>query len=134
MERHGCCKTGKADKTSLEFGREHNGKTLEEKIKLIPQSDIAYIMQCALNADGTLSTFWGEDDPNGISTCGCYTIRELPKPVDISKTYCACCGGLQRHIYQNALSVQLRLIEVVSSRISSGGKKKCEFLFEIIGE
>lgn len=136
MEQHGCCKTGKANTTSIAFGREHSEKTLEEKIKLVPQSDIAYKMQCKLNTDGTLSIFDGDDQegPEGCFICGCYTIRELPQPVNVSKTYCACCGGLYRHIFQNALGVRLRLIDIVSSIIDSRGKSnKCEFLFEIIG-
>ena len=133
MEQHGCCKTGKVQSTSLAFAHEHAGKTLQEKIDLIPQSDIAYKVPGKLNSDGTLSIITGEPQP-GNNRCGCYTIRELPAFDGISKTYCGCCAGLFRHMYQNALGVKLRLIEVVSSIINSNGNKGCEFLFEIIDE
>jgi hypothetical protein len=69
----------------------------------------------------------------GSFVCGCYTIRDLPQPVDVSGTYCGCCGGLFRHMFQTALGVKLRLIEIVETRISTRGKKiNCEFLFKIL--
>lgn len=135
MEQHGCCKTGKVNDTSIAFNREHSEKTLEEKIALIPQSNIAYKMQCRLNANGTITIFDGDDTnyQEGSIICGCYTIRNLPQPVNVSKTYCGCCGGLYRHMFQKALGVKLQLIEIVETKISSRGKKnKCEFLYEII--
>lgn len=135
MEQHGCCKTGKVNHTSIAFNREHNKKTLEEKIALIPQSNIAYKMQCRLNANGTITIFDGDDAvyQEGSIICGCYTIRNLPQPVNVSKTYCGCCGGLYRHMFQNALGVKLQLIEIVETKISSRGKKnKCEFVYKII--
>jgi len=76
MEQYGCCKTGKVNNTSIAFGREHAGKTLQEKIDLIPQSDIAYKVPGRLNQDGTLSIIAGKPQP-GNNRCGCYTIREL---------------------------------------------------------
>ena len=86
MEQHGCCKTGKVQSTSLAFAREHTGKTLQEKIDLIPQSNIAYNASGKLNSDGTLSIIMREPQP-GNNRCGCYTIRELPAFDGISKTY-----------------------------------------------
>ena len=134
MEEQGCVKTGKMDVASRMFGQEHMGKTLEEKIKLLVEANIPYTTpgQCRLNPDGTLSV-GGSDEHGGSYKCGCHEIKKLPQqPTNISKIYCGCCGGLWRHVYQNALGVKLRLIEIVSSSLSSNGERPCEWLFEII--
>jgi len=138
MEEQGCVKTGKIDVASRAFGQEHIGKTLEEKIKLLDKANIPYrpLDHCRLNPDGTFSV--GRPRKGGESggyQCGCYAITKSPqRPPHISQTYCGCCGGLWRHVYQNALGVKLRLIEIVSSPHSSNGEKHCEVLFEIIDD
>ena len=133
MEEQGCVKTGKMDVASRAFGQEHIGKTLEEKIKLLDGANIPYRLPCRLNPEGTLSVFGHEHE--GSYKCGCHKIKKLQQqPTNISRTYCGCCGGLWRHLYQNALSVKLRLIEIVSSPLSSNGEKPCEWLFEIIDD
>jgi len=131
MEEQGCCKTGKNDAPSRAFGREHAGKTLEEKVGLYNEANIPYKVPCRLNDDGTLSVYWGAGQA-GNYKCVCAAIKKLPDPGNISRTYCGCCGGHVRHNLQNALNVGLRLKEVVSSPISSDGKERCEFLFEIL--
>jgi len=137
MEEQGCVKTGKMDVASRAFGKEHAYKTLEEKIKLLDEANIPYrpFGQCRLNPDGTLSVGGYEygHKHEGNYKCGCHEIKKLPQqPTNISRTYCGCCGGLWRHLYQNALGVKLRLIEIVSSPLSSNGEKPCEWLFDII--
>ena len=126
MEQQGCCKTGKNDVATRAFGLEHANKTIEEKLKLLPKSEIPYNFPCQLNNDGTLTAFLEN------YRCGCYGIRKLTEPVKISRTYCGCCGGFMRHHLQNALGVGIRLKEIISSPNSSNGKKRCEFLFEIM--
>jgi hypothetical protein len=131
MEEQGCVKTGKMNVTSLAFGGKYADKTLEEKIALLDSADIAYRGPCRLNDDGTFSVFGYEHD--GVYTCGCHEIMKLPEqPTNVSVTYCGCCAGLWRHMYQNALGVKLQLIEVTSSALSTNGAKRCEFLFEIL--
>ena len=133
MEEQGCVKTGKMDVVSRAFGQEHMSKTIEEKIQLLDGANIPYRLPCRLNNDGTLSVFDYEHE--GGYKCGCHEIKKLPQqPTNISRTYCGCCGGLWRHLYQNALGVKLRLIEIVSSPLSSNGEKPCEWLFEIISK
>ena len=130
MQEQGCCKTGKSDAANRAFGREHTNKTLKEKIELLAKADIPYKVNCKLNKDNTLSVYWGAGQP-GNYRCVCSAIRKLTNPRNISRTYCGCCGGHSRHHMQNALGVGLHLKEIVSSPISSDGKERCEFLFEI---
>ena len=131
MEKQGCCKTGKNDAPTRAFGREHADKTIEEKVALYNKASIPYKVPCRLHDDGTLSVFWGAGQA-GDYKCVCAAIKKLKQPENISLTYCGCCGGHVRYNLQNALDTGLRLKEVVSSPISSGGKKHCEFLFEIL--
>ena len=58
--------------------------------------------------------------------------KEQGKSLNVSKTFCGCCAGHVRNTYQYALGVKLQLKKIVSSPINSDGKKRCEFLFEII--
>ncbi len=135
MEEQGCCKTGKPHKAHKDFGRQYADKTLEEKIALLPTLDTPHKAPCRLHADGTLSVYWEYPSPNGnLCVCGCSMIRELKQEPasSISPTFCACCAGHTRHHLQNSLGVKLRLKEVVSSALCSGGTGRCEFLFEIV--
>ena len=129
MEQQGCCKTGKNDMATRAFGLEHADKTIEEKIELLPKAKIPYGVPCKLNNDGTIMGYLENYQ------CGCYGIRKLKKlspSVKVPHTYCGCCGGYLKHHLQNALGVNLRLKKIVSSPNSSDGKKRCEFLFEIM--
>jgi hypothetical protein len=131
MEQQGCCKTGKSDMANRAFGLEHAGKTIKEKIDLLSKANIPYSVPCQLNSDNTLTVFWGSGE-EGNYKCVCYGIKKLTEHINIPRTYCGCCGGHIRHNLQNALGIGLRLKNIVSSPNSSNGKKRCEFLFEII--
>jgi hypothetical protein len=135
MEEQGCNKTGKAHKMNLSFGRTHEGKSIEERIKLLDDKSVHPNVPCHVNDDGTLSVFWeiGEEG-NYQCVCSCYSKlkKEQPHIGNISKTFCGCCGGHIRHHYQNILGVKLRLKEIVSSPINSNSEERCEFLFEIL--
>lgn len=130
MQEQGCCKTGKPDAAHRAFGRKHKGKTVGERIALFGEMDTPHKAPCRVNEDGTLSVYWrfGEEGKYG---CVCGMVRKMQQPAEVSATFCGCCGGHIRHNYQNSLGVKLRLKEIVSSAISSGGEKHCEFLFEI---
>ena len=135
MEEQGCHKTGNMDRINNEFAEKHSGLSIEERISLITDENVQPNVPCKLNDDGTLSIYW-EIGENGNYQCVCACIKRLkkekPETGDISKTFCGCCGGHIRHHYQNILDVELRLIDVVSSPISSDGKKRCEFLFVML--
>ena len=132
MQEQGCCKTGNPAAPHRAFGMEHAGKTLTEKVDLLNKANIPHKAPCHLNSDGTLSVYWGADDLRNKS-CPCGFIKKLPDSFEIPKTFCGCCGGHIRANYQRSLGVKLRLKEIVSSSSSSGGKKRCEFLFEVEG-
>jgi hypothetical protein len=130
MEEQGCCTTGKSAKDHREFGLKHKNKTIEEKIKLLEKLDTRHKPPCKLNDDGTLSVFWGfERDGKYICVCG--FINSLSQAIKVSKTFCGCCGGHSRKMLQKSLGVNLQLYKIISSANSSGGKKRCEFLFKI---
>jgi len=136
MEEQGCYKGEGYSAPFITFGLEHTGSTLIEKIKLFNEWESGRKAPCHLNPDGTLSIYWNGWD-NEKKQCVCNVIKRLYKtrsgPVDVSATFCGCCAGHVRSSYQLALGVKLRLKEIVSSPISSGGQKRCEFLFEIVG-
>ena len=131
MEQQGCCKAGIGTKAHNAFGAKHAGKTLVEKVASLNAAQMPHKAPCQLNEDGTLSVYWGVNDSE-YNMCPCGIIKKLPKPRTVSPTFCGCCGGHIRHNYQKSLGVKLRLKEIVSSASSSGGKKRCEFLYEIL--
>jgi hypothetical protein len=132
MEEQGCQKTGVADPANREFGKRHASKTLAEKIRLHAVADIPHRAPCKLNPDGTLSVFWSHGTQDGKHKCGCSLLKKLRPSVHVSPTFCGCCGGHVRHHLQNAFDVKLKLKEIVSSAVSSGGEKQCEMLFDVI--
>jgi hypothetical protein len=129
MQEQGCNKSAKVAAPFREFGRIHANKTIEEKVKLMPELDTPYRSPCHLNLDGTLSIYWGTGE-EGDYQCVCSKNPKTSEPVSL--TFCGCCGGHVRFTYQYALGVNLRLKKIVSSPINSKGKKRCEFLFEVI--
>ena len=129
MEEQGCFK-GKISEPFCEFGKKYADKSIEEKIKLLDELKSAFRVPCHLNPDGSLSIYFefGEKDKY---TCICRTMKGVSNTVKVPLTYCGCCAGHVRYTHQFALGVKLTLKKVVSSPIHSGGKKRCEFLFEI---
>jgi bacterioferritin-associated ferredoxin len=128
MEQQGCCTTGKPAKAHSDFGKKYANKTIQERIELFDKLETPHKPPCKLNEDGTLSVFWGFGN-EGDYECVCGFTKKLTQPITVSKTYCGCCGGHARKILQKSLGVRLRLNKIVSSAISSKGKKSCEFLF-----
>ena len=130
MQEQGCCVTGKPAAAHRDFGRKHMGEPLAEKISRLHELETPHKPPCRLNPDGTLSVYWscGQE---GQYECVCGFVRRLPQPAEISSTFCGCCGGHARKNLQKSLGVKLRLMEIVSSAASSGGKKHCEFLYEV---
>lgn len=132
MEQQGCCKTGIGPAAHREFGRQNGNKPLAEKVSLLNKAQMPHKAPCRLNDDGTLSVYWGANDMRKKS-CPCGFIKKLPDSFEVPRTFCGCCGGHIRNNYQKSLGVKLRLKEIVSSSSSSNGKKRCEFLFEVVG-
>ena len=130
MQEQGCCKTGKPAAPHRAFGIEHRDKTLAQKVELLNKAKIPHKAPCHLNSDCTLSVYWGSEDLR-TKNCPCGIIKKLPDSAEVPKTFCGCCGGHIKSNYQKSLGVKLRLKEIVSSSSSSGGKKRCEFLYEV---
>lgn len=131
MQEQGCCKTGIGPKAHNAFGQANKDKTLKEKVSLLNEAQMPHKAPCRLNDDGTLSVYWGTDDMRKKS-CPCGFINKLPDSFEVPLTFCGCCGGHIRNNYQKSLGLKLRLKEIVSSSSSSNGKKRCEFLYEIL--
>lgn len=134
MEREGCCKGGKRDKDCKAFGKENADKPLPEKLKLL--FTVENMMNPRLNDDGTFTiTMSGYQNGvhKGKTTCSCGAIKKLKEPFSVSSTYCGCCAGHFMYHYQNALKAKLRLKEINSSPLDTGGEKPCSFTFEILG-
>ena len=133
MEKQGCCKGGERNKDCKAFAKEHAKKPLAEKLALI--SGVEYMMSPRLNDDGTITIAW-DGHQNGVhtgnTTCSCGAIKKLKQPFSVSATYCGCCAGHFLYHYQNALSVKLRLKEIVSSPLNTNGDKPCSFTFEVV--
>lgn len=127
MEEQGCNK----NEPSAEKMMSLNGKSIRERIRLLNAMDISEAPYSRINNDGTLSIFWNFKK-NGKFRCVCPIIEKLEKPTAVSLTYCGCCSGHVKYHYENFLGVKLRLLETVSSPISSGGENHCEHLFEIL--
>ena len=128
MEEQGC---GKDIRPSDDFMRKLKGKTIEERIEILNAMDMSESARSRINDDGTLSIFWNFGE-NGKFICVCPILEKLSKPATVSLTYCGCCSGHVKYGFEQNLGVKLKLLETVSSPISSGGKKHCEHLFEII--
>jgi hypothetical protein len=135
MSEQGCGKKGVTDKEHQEFGRIHEGKPLDVKLELMKENGPHKGLFRKINDDGTLTIAWGYGE-EGNYRCICRKISRLqkdkPQPVDVPFSFCGCCGGHIRFHNENALGVKLRLKEIVSSPLITGGEKRCEFTFEII--
>jgi len=127
MEEQGCNK----NEPSVELMLKFKDKSMEDRIKILNAMDMSDQPRSRLNADGTLSIFWCFEK-NGKYICVCPIINELKKPTNVSLTFCGCCSGHVKFNFENFLCIKLRLIETVSSPISSNGEKYCEHRFKII--
>ena len=130
MQEQGCCKDERVTAPFRAFGKTHAGKTLEEKVALLPELESGHRPPCRLNTDGTLSVYWGEK-VEGKYRCVCRTANRAPDKNNVSKTFCGCYAGHARNTLQYALGVSLDLKEIVSSPISSGGERECSFVFSV---
>jgi len=107
------------------------GKTVKDRIEILNSMWKKYELYSRINDDGTLSVSWGYED-NGKFVCICPRLEKLSKPATGSISYCGCCSGHIKYHFEQDLEVKLRLIETVSSPLSSNGEKHCEHHYEII--
>ena len=132
MEQQGCNKVSANNAAIREFVKSCAGKSLEEKLTLLSESNVPHKVPCILNADGTLTVKFSHGIVDGKHKCGCSALKKLTKEVYIADVYCGCCGGHIRNTLENVLGIGLRLKDIISSPLSSHGEKPCELLFEVI--
>ena len=124
MEEQGCHK----NKPTAEYMLKFEGKSIEERISLINAMDITEQPRYRLNNDGTLCIYWYYEE-NGKYICVCPIMSKMKETIPL--TFCGCCSGHVKYHAENILGVKLRLLEIVSSPLSSGGGNYCEHLFAI---
>lgn len=124
-----CCTGGKRADDCKAYRKKSSG--LELKARVDGLSEVRFMGNPRLNADGTISAFisW---KAGGSYMCPCPCFAGIKMKDAVSKTYCLCCAGHFRHHYGNALGIELRTIGVVSSALNSGGSMPCEFAYQVI--
>ncbi len=127
MEEQGCNKNAPSAEFLLGFA----DMTLEDRINIINAMSLYEQPHCRRNEDETLSIFWDNYVDNGKYQCVCPIIAKLSKPAIASLTFCGCCSDHVKFHFEHFLGVKLRLVETVSSPISSIADKYCEHRFEI---
>jgi len=162
MEQQGCCKGGKRDKESKDFGKQHADKSLADKLKILSAGNKApcanddgtmcYAMPSDkdaphLNADGTLSyavRCYVDDITRIFESCHCLRngdyaaefsdlVKENPdKAHAFMQFFCGCCAGHQKHHLQNRLGVSLKLKSVNISSVKTEKGSKRVFVYEIV--
>jgi len=130
MQEQGCQKTEHTADVMLKL----KGKPIEERVKIMEPMFTATdgITRIRLNSDGQLSVYWAFTEENGKYRCVCPIMEKLSKSAAVSLTFCGCCSGHIKYHFEQDLEVKLRLIDTVSSALSSSGEKYCEHLFEIL--
>lgn len=122
MSEQSCCRTGKLDKISCDFGKEHTDKPLIEKIELL-----THISKPITLGDGRYLVYiTGEHENN----CSCSQVKNC-QPVDgkMPMSYCSCCAGFGIYHYKLSLGLELKKEEMVSS-ILNGDDRCCVILKE----
>ena len=127
MEEQGCSKNEHSAQVKARF----EDKTLEERIEILNTICVEEAPDSKLNEDGTVSIFW-EFRESGKFRCVCPIMSKLPQTTAVSITFCGCCSGHVKYHFEQDTGVKLRLVETVSSPISSGGERRCEHRFEIV--
>ncbi len=138
MEELGCCKSPTYQAPFKAFYKKYADKPLRDRVSLISTIDSPHNSpnnSVILNDDNTLSVSWAYGEENNYNcVCDCKTVKDVSsrENYSVSPTFCACCAGNVKSLWQAALGVDLKLIDIVSSAISTGGQKRCEFIFDII--
>jgi len=120
-----CCLEGKRRKLCITVNKEY--KTPEERIHAINDTHYVFGHEIKIIAPGKYEVaFFDEAMPE--KCCSCLKVIMDKK---MSKTYCYCCGKHVKHHLETVLGKELK-VEVVTSALSSMGKKSCRFVLEEI--
>jgi hypothetical protein len=118
-----CCLGGKREKMVKEIDK--RGGSLEERIAAANEAKLVFGHSVSLKADGRILVQFAED---GLASYGCPCLPKAQQPLPV--TYCYCCGGHVKHHLQIATGRALE-VTVLSSALSSGWKKPCQFSFRL---
>jgi hypothetical protein len=126
-----CCKSGSRLKNARNLAKNHGNTSTSEKLILLGK--LKYMGNPFLNSHGDIETVAIGSHQQSNMRCPCWQLKGT-QPVSgrMPLSYCKCCAGHFRFHYQKALGLTLRVKEVVSSILNSGGKLPCVFIFEII--
>ncbi|OGO81478.1 MAG: hypothetical protein A2Y21_06600 [Clostridiales bacterium GWC2_40_7] len=123
-ENCACCLGGKRLQLSKQIAKKHD--SLEERIAAANKTGYVFGNGVKQEGDGTLTVKFFQDN---LPEYQCVCLRKVRDT--ISETYCYCCGGHIKHHLQVALGCKLSC-KVISSALSSGGKKNCKFSYTIV--
>ena len=116
-----CCLGGRRLKISRAIAQEN--ETLQNRIKAA--NEASYVGSVSMGENGEILVRFA---PEGLDRYRCVCLPKAQKPLPI--TYCYCCGGHVKHHLQIALGRSLDCT-VLSSALSSGGRRPCTFRFTI---
>lgn len=117
-ERNGGCIGGKRNKEAKEFALINEGKSLDEKIKLL--NNTQYLKNVVINEDGTVSS---------EVACHCTTLR-AHKFLATPSLY-GCAAGASVYNYEIALGTKLKLKSYGASQNCTDKRRPCSFTFAI---
>jgi hypothetical protein len=126
-----CCACSLSGKR-YEICKEYNKKyeTPEEKINALNDIHFGGGHEIKIIAKGKYQVTYF--DPNQTEF-KCVCIKNVTKKVNISKTYCYCGGGHNKYFLEMLFGKKLN-VEMISSALTSMGKKNCIFVLEEINE
>ncbi len=119
-----CCLGGQRLKISKAIAQEN--ESLEDRIKAANEAKLVFGNSVTMAENGEILVRFF---PEGLARYRCVCLPQAKEPISI--TYCYCCGGHVKHHLQNALGRNLDCT-VLSSALSSGGKRPCTFRFRIV--
>ncbi len=123
-ERCACCLGGRRLEISRSIARDH--ASLDERIEAANAAKLVFGNSVTRDADGSVVVRFR---PEGEASYRCVCLPKAKEPLPI--TYCYCCGGHVKHHLQTALDHALECT-VLSSAVSSGGKRPCAFRFRLV--
>jgi len=133
MFSRSCCKSGFRLGNARMIAREHGDAGIEEKLELLGQQ--RWMGTPRLTENGDIYTgYCAGGSGDGTIHCSCGHLGgRRPEGGNMPASYCLCCGGHFRFHYQEALGLNLRVKQVVSS-VFGDPPQYCSFLLEITGK
>jgi hypothetical protein len=118
-----CRLGGKQGKLCKEIHKKY--LTAEERIEAINETHSVFGHEIKITGKGKYEVkFHGESKPEKRCVCSNFRLNGLNKKW--SKTWCYCCGGHVKHHLETLLGKKIK-VKVISSALTSMGKKDCHF-------